>query len=283
MVTAPGELAAARAHLRRRAWPSSRAEGIAAPPCRRSASWSRCRRPRVAIDLFRRRLLLDRHQRPDPVRDGGLRATATARVAALDRSAASGRAAADRAGSVAHGAGHGARGQPVRRHGRAIPRYLPALLDCGLRALSVAPPALGRVKRGHRAPCVRRDGRGADAPPAPRPSPATRPLLQRVHRPPPVGHAPAARRGARQEPQLRLADHQPGLSPRRSRPAHLPTHLRDLPLLARTSARRSSTPTAAPIPSALGRRRRAAAAQRTITRRAARPRRRRANAASSTR
>ena len=47
---------------------------------------------------------------------------------------------------VRHGAGHRHAGQPVRRHGLRSGRASTALLRLGLRRLSVAPAALGRVK-----------------------------------------------------------------------------------------------------------------------------------------
>ena len=72
-------------------------------------------------------------------------------------------------------------------------------------------------------------------------------ILQHVIDNAPVRHAPAARRRARQEPQLRLADHQSGL--RDADPgAASRDDLRDLPFLARRAARTSSTPMPRPIP-----------------------------------
>ena len=90
------------------------------------------------------RLLLDRQQRPRPVRDGGL---ARRRRAGRGpgRPAPSGRPAADRAGRPPWQRDR-AGGQPVRRHGVRSGAGARSLLRQGLRRLSVAPAALARVK-----------------------------------------------------------------------------------------------------------------------------------------
>ena len=78
----------------------------------------------------------------------------------------------------------------------------------------------------------------------------------------PVRHAPAPCRGARQEPQLRLADHQPGL--RHADPGAAPRDRSSRSATSRrTSATLSSPPTAAPIRAGRCRRRTRRACART--------------------
>ena len=196
--------------------------------------------PAVAIapELFRGRLLLDRLERPDPICDGrGPRQRRRARR--TRRSAQPGRAAPDRGGLPRIGRGTGI---AVSLCGDAggDPASIPALLAAGLRDLSVAPARwLGQGQVGHRRRVDRRrhDRRprttawatGASRGRRLQDDPAAR------HRQAAVRHAPAPRRRARQEPQLRLADRQPGLSDADPGAAHR-DDLRGLPFLARANA-----------------------------------------------
>ena len=119
----------------------------------REASRPRCRRSGIMVETPAAavadrpdpgRLLLDRQQRSDPVRHGGL-ARRRRPGGRAERSAASGGAAADRPGRA-----------PWRRDRRCrsacaatwrpIRRASPPCSASGLRRLSVAPAALGRVK-----------------------------------------------------------------------------------------------------------------------------------------
>ena len=96
-----------------------------------------------------------------------------------------------------------------------IPRMLPLLLGLGLRAVSVAPTLLAATKAAIASIDLTVERAMTSAQPTARrrsmPSAPTSIFCRRA-RPAALGDAAAPCRGARQEPLLRLADHEPGLS-----------------------------------------------------------------------
>ena len=177
-------------------------------PGRRSASWSRCRRRRHRRRPLRRRFLLHRLQRPDPVRDGR-RARHRRRRRYAD--------AANPAVLQPDPPDRSSRQRPGARSACAAmpPPTPPSSRSCSTPAC--APSRFRRSAVGRVKPAI-----------APRRDSHERRLMQRQAslttspgrtsascaraRPPPLRHAAAPGRRARHQPQLRLADHQSGLS-----------------------------------------------------------------------
>ena len=151
VMAADGERARRAGHRRgpcsRRSVAELHAAGVAAA---RPALGMMVEVPAAALTaaVVRRRLLLDRQQRPDPVRDGGEPRRARGRsalrpgnpaVLELIRQRGRGRGRARR------------RGRPVRRHGLRSGASPCSLLGLGLRRLSVAPAAARAGQGGDRA------------------------------------------------------------------------------------------------------------------------------------